>query len=48
VITSFSLATVLRRSKVSASGFAPYFLAVIGLENSERGINATTINKPKQ
>jgi hypothetical protein len=27
-------------SNVSASGFAPYFFAIVGSEKSERGINA--------
>jgi hypothetical protein len=28
-------------SNVSASGFTPYFFAIVGSENSERGIKAT-------
>lgn len=45
MLTSFWVAVVFRMSKVSMSGFAPYFFAMIGSENSERGINAVIFNK---
>jgi hypothetical protein len=48
VLTSFWVAVVFRRSKVSMSGFAPYFFAIIGSENSERGINAIIFNTEKK
>lgn len=44
--TCFCLATVLTISKVSASGFAPYFFMMVGSENSARGIKATIIYNP--
>lgn len=47
MLTSFWVAVVFRRSKVSMSGFAPYFFAIIGSENSERGINAIIFNQKK-
>lgn len=39
-ITPFSLAAQLSKSKVSGSGFTPYFFTMPGSENSFRGIKA--------
>lgn len=38
--TSFCLATQLSKSKVSGSGFTPYFFTTLGSENSLIGIKA--------
>ena len=40
-ITSFCLAAVFAMSKVSGSGFTPYFFMITGSENSLKGIKAT-------